>query len=165
MKDPTIGEIVLYYIHGDVNQKPSVAVVVDVVGSGIVELMLIERFRTDLVYKRNVYPVGDERLAVNENLRLQYGCWETRDAYKGRLSEQERKSRELASRLAREREEVESRRRRTEPDDEQVVLAFKDEQNMNATEIAEHMTQQTGDVWSYQRVNAILRKHGRLVAT
>ena len=161
---PPIGSTLVYYLQGDTNSPPMPALVQDNAG-GVLELATFPKYSETIKRRANVRHVGDPILQDRQNIRVQYGAWETIEEADGRRVENERKQRE-AVRLREEKRKANDAQQRKESDgDTAEIIRLRQTQNLNATEIAEEMTKNTNRNWSHQKVNAILRNHGQLVAS
>jgi len=164
-KLPLIGDRVVFYKQADVDGDPIAAIVLDNAG-GILHLATIPKFSA-IQHRANVRHVDDPLLKERDVIRHQYGGWDTIDAAERRLREKEERAAEaVRAREQRRREKEERERRETDQSAEAAeIVRLKQEQSLNATEIAEQMTVLTGRTWNHQKVNAILRKAGQLVAS
>jgi len=75
--DLFVGAVCAWYPHADVNQVPSVGIVTAIKRPGI---LTIYKFPASGGMPRmvdNVHHVDSSRIAENQNLRLEYGGWDT----------------------------------------------------------------------------------------
>ena len=78
--DLFVGATCAWYPHGDVNQHPSVGIVTAIKRPGILTIYRLPASGGMPRMIDNVHHVESERLAENQNLRLEYGGWDTVEA-------------------------------------------------------------------------------------
>lgn len=72
----TIGQIVRWWSHGDTNQKPTAAIVVDTDGKGCLSLSLVRKYAADFNSVEGARHVSDPILQSNPNLARSTGAWD-----------------------------------------------------------------------------------------
>lgn len=159
-----IGETCLFYEHADTNQMPCAAMVVNSTPAGVLELATFPLNSQTIVTRRNVYHVGNELLKKNKTIRMQYGGWDSVGSGESRADKRKNTANSVV-----ERQNEDKRRREDEiskkmDEHEQKIVSLYD-QSYPSSDIADIMTEQTGYTWTFQKVNGILRKHSKLVAT
>jgi len=162
MKTPPIGTTVLFYVQGDVKSPPMVAFVQGG-DNGVLELATLPKYSTAVVRRGNVRHVDDPMLDEFRDARVRYGAWDTVEAGAERADAERRRQQAAIKRKEdAARKKVEDEQKAEEDGTNEVVRLFQEER-LNAVEIAQKMTVETGAKWSHQRVNAILRNKGALV--
>ena len=156
-----IGQNVIYYNQAQTNATPICAIVQDVIRPGLLHLAIMPKYSTTLVTKSNVHHASSNILNENKTIASEYGCWDFPDAGLKRRREKDSLRRKTVQRIRKATDDSNAMLTKNEKDDVSKILRLRDDDNLNATEIAEQM----GQGWNHQKVNAMLRKNNRLVAT
>ena len=156
-----VGDVVLYYGHGDVNTTPVPAIIQDVTAPGVYHLGLMPKNSQTITPKPHVHHVDCQLYREKSDIAITYGGWDYIQVGRSRREESDESRRQTARRMERSARELQEDSEQKFAEDKERVHKMRDDDNMTAVEIAEKM----GQHWSYQRVNALLRKHNKLVAT
>lgn len=156
-----VGDVVLYYGHGDVSTTPVSAIIQDVTAPGVYHLGLMPKNSLTIIPKPHVHHVDCQLYKEKNDIAVTYGGWDYIQSGRDRRKESDEGRRQIVRRMEQATKDREMEAEQSFVTDEERVLKMRDDDNMTAVEIAEKM----GQHWSYQRVNALLRKHNKLVAT
>lgn len=159
-----IGANCVFYMGGDVDTKPIPAQVQDNNYQGHLDLATFPLYNLNVVNRKGVRHASDETNKDKPQLLRKYGCWETVEAADERRLAAEAKRK--AGILARE-ERRQKRDQQVASQDEQVesmALELHDK-NMKSVEIAEELSKRFKYTINFQKVNAILRKHSKVVVS
>jgi hypothetical protein len=154
----SVGDIVYWLEHGRLDSTPTVAIVQEVryhQDYPVLEVSCVPRRSAVLINHYNVHHVEAQ---IPSETRLNYGCWIEKDDHLARQ----------AQKLAADRKRVqdaekEAKRRRVEREKQleelkpQIAL-WRIDDKLDASEIAQKLTLQTRQRWSYEQVQIILRE-------
>ena len=147
--DLYLGAICAWYPHADTNQEPSVGVVMKIKKAGVFTLYKFPASGGIPTIIDNVHHVDSERVSENENIRLEYGGWDTLEA-----ADQRRPSRVPSPKQATVcTNPVEAIKPEISDDEKKILSCY--EQGLTVEEIAKQM----GRGWGVKKVGSILREH------
>ena len=148
--DLYVGAICVWYPHADTNQHPSVGVVTAIKRPGILTLYKFPAAGGMPHMVDNVHHVDSERIAENQNLRLEYGGWDTVEASEKRRQDALPQKRQVVPTVL-PPEDIPATEEFAE-DDTKILSYY--EEGMTVDQIAEKM----GRGWGPKKVTGILKK-------
>ena len=163
-KATSIGDSVIWYPHGDINQKPFAATVVDRINDECITLYTLSptgRREPMLNVKHVMHPSHE---GSPQGLK-RWGAWDLIGTYEKRQEEIKKQNDEIREKS---REEAEKNSHIvvnmfTEPDeDEMRIIKFSRELG-DAPGRAQQVADKIGADMTHQRVNAVLRKYPHLL--
>jgi DNA-binding NarL/FixJ family response regulator len=143
--DLYVGAICAWYPHAEINQVPSIGIVLKIKNPGVLTMYRFPASGGIPTIVDNVHHVDSERLRENENIRIEYGGW-------GTLEELEKSRQEKLNPVKEAVVPVHSEEDEISPDEQIVLSCFND--GMNVDQIAEKM----GRGWGPKKVGAILKE-------
>ena len=151
--DLYVGAVCMWYAHGDISQKPAVALVTGIKQPGVLTLYKFPAAGGMPRMVDNVHHVSSERLQENMNLRLEYGGWDTTEAAELRRQESLGNIKQVPATV----EEYEPKSEIAE--DQKKILSYSEE-GMTVDEIAEKM----GRGWGPKKVGSVIDEHAQATA-
>ena len=144
--DLYVGATCVWYPHAQINQEPSVGIVIKVKRPGVLTLYKLPATGGIPTIIDNVHHVDSERVRENENIRLEYGGWDTLEAAENRRKALLAPPKEAILPVEQVTPEL--------SDDEKKILSYYAE-GLTADEIASKM----GRGWGPKKVGGILKTH------
>ncbi|MAH50422.1 hypothetical protein CMI37_31665 [Candidatus Pacearchaeota archaeon] len=126
-KDLIVGDTVLFFEKGDMDQKPVASIVLDIAGNGCLELATIPKYANEFVRRQNVHHYKD---SAREEIIDRYGTWSSRDEEVNRRRAQHARD----VRLTRLREESMAKLAKQDDDRTKILKLYDKGQNTEQIE-------------------------------